>query len=86
MYGNPNIRPMYATAGVRPIYNVNTASNPMNVVRPIIINGVQVGTYTRPANPMNVRPGNPVAPTSSAEGTERKRKVEVLDEAKKREV
>jgi len=106
MYGNPNIRPMYANAGVRPIYNVNTASNPMNVVRPIIINGVQVGTYTRPANPMNVRPGNPnmsgpfmrpgvspsvrpvnpVAPTSSAEGTERKRKVEVLDEAKKREV
>lgn len=59
MYGNPNIRPMYANAGVRPIYNVNTSTNPMNVVRPIIINGVQVGTYTRPANPMNVRPGNP---------------------------
>ena len=118
MYGNPNIRPMYANAGVRPIYNVNNSTNPMNVVRPIIINGVQVGTYTRPANPMNMRPGNPgnpnmsgpfmrpavvnpavrpvnpVKPTSSATkdsgetdaAPERKRRVEVLDEAKKREV
>ena len=109
MYGNPNIRPMYANAGVRPIYNVNNSTNPMNVgvVRPIIINGVQVGTYTRPINPgnPNMRPGNPnmsgpfmrpvvnpVNPTSSAardsEGTATatKRKVEVLDEAKKREV
>merc|ERR1711953_640034 len=45
MYGNPNIRPMYANGangGVRPIYNVNNSTNPMNVVRPIIINGVQV--------------------------------------------
>jgi len=122
MYGNPNIRPMYANAGVRPIYNVNNSTNPMNVVRPIIINGVQVGTYTRPANPMNMRPGNPgnpnmsgpfvrpvpvvrvvnpsvrpvnpVQPTSSASkdpgqtvaAPERKRTVEVLDEANKREV
>ena len=78
MYGNPNIRPMYANPGVRPIYNVNNSTNPMNVVRPIIINGVQVGTYTRPVNPMNMRPGpgnptrpfvrpvNPVKPVSSA--------------------
>merc|ERR1712087_245018 len=65
MYGNPNIRPMYANAGVRPIYNVNNSPNPMNVVRPIIINGVQVGTYTRPANPMNMRPGNPGNPNMS---------------------
>merc|ERR1712203_993072 len=66
MYGNPNIRPMYANAGVRPIYNVNNSTNPMNVgvVRPIIINGVQVGTYTRPINPgnPNMRPGNPGNP------------------------
>merc|ERR1719510_2899185 len=65
MYGNPNIRPMYANPGVRPIYNVNNSTNPMNVVRPIIINGVQVGTYTRPANPMNMRPGNPGNPNMS---------------------
>ena len=65
MYGNPNIRPMYANGangGVRPIYNVNNSTNPMNVVRPIIINGVQVGTYTRPVNPMNMRPGAPPRP------------------------
>ena len=42
MYGNP--------MNVRPIYNVNNQQ--MNVVRPIIINGVQVGTYMRPANPI----------------------------------
>jgi len=69
MYGNPNIRPMYANAGVRPIYNVNNSINPMNVgvVRPIIINGVQVGTYTRPINPgnPNMRPGNPGNPNMS---------------------
>ena len=100
MYGNPNIRPMYANAGVRPIYNVNNSINPMNVgvVRPIIINGVQVGTYTRPINPGNpnmsgpsMRPMvNPVNPTSSSTTDSEetvaatKRKVEVLDEAKKR--
>merc|ERR1719251_644807 len=58
MYGNPNVRPMYGNPmngnpmNVRPIYNVNNMAR-MNVVRPIIINGVQVGTYMRPVNTMN---------------------------------
>merc|ERR1712038_125717 len=99
MYGNPNIRPMYANGangGVRPIYNVNNSTNPMNVVRPIIINGVQVGTYTRPVNPMNMRPGapprpfmrpvNPVQPSSSAAeaAAAPKRKIKDLEEGKKK--
>merc|ERR1712187_907398 len=56
MYGNPmngGPRPMYGNGNpmnVRPIYNVNNQQ--MNVVRPIIINGVQVGTYMRPVNPV----------------------------------
>merc|ERR1719325_349406 len=61
--GNPI--PIILNPSVRPMYNVNNSPNPMNVVRPIIINGVQVGTYTRPANPMNMRPGNPGNPNMS---------------------
>merc|ERR1712079_110496 len=90
MYGNPmNVRPMYGNPmNVRQIYNVNNSAA-MNVVRPIIINGVQVGTYMRPVNPSAARPANTTASTPTKEQLEtleeRKRKMEeVLNGAAKR--
>jgi len=99
IYGNPNVRPMYGNPmnvrpiygnpmNVRPIYNVNNSAA-MNVVRPIIINGVQVGTYMRPVNPSAARPANTTASTPTKEQLEtleeRKRKMEeVLNGAAKR--
>merc|ERR1711879_716959 len=90
MYGNPmNVRPIYGNPmNVRQIYNVNNSAA-MNVVRPIIINGVQVGTYMRPVNPSAARPANTTASTPTKEQLEtleeRKRKMEeVLNGAAKR--
>ena len=105
IYGNPmngspmngGPRPMYGNPmNVRPIYNVNNP-NIMNVVRPIIINGVQVGTYMRPANPIR-QPASTAGPSGPASSTgkagagptdpkieERKRKVDdVLNGAAKK--
>merc|ERR1719219_2858464 len=92
-----NIRPMNGNPmNVRPIYNVNN-TNRMNVVRPIIINGVQVGTYMRPVAQMN--PAGPsMNPSSTASQAKeedeeeaeskmegRKRKItDILDEASKK--